>query len=149
MMQLLHKGVSPGKTSIMFLPLLNMDPNNNTCIYSTLRYVIDHADRHNVDPVITFDQPLWWKAKLIMNTKPAQSEMKHLVLRLGPFHMLMSFLGSIGHLMAGSGIEEILELLLAKGSVGHALSGKAYARAIRAHFIIALALNSILFGDIL
>jgi hypothetical protein len=39
--------------------------------------------------------------------------------------------------------------LLAKGSVGHALSGKAYARAIRAHFIIALALNSLLFGDIL
>ncbi len=39
--------------------------------------------------------------------------------------------------------------MLAKGSDGHALSGKAYARAIRAHFIIALALNSLLFGDIL
>jgi len=108
MIQLLHKGVFPGKSSMMFLPLLNMEPTNNTCIYSTLRYAVDHASRHEVDPVVTFDQPLWWKAKLILNTNPAKSEMSNLVLRLGGFHTIMSYLGSIGYLMDGSGIEEIL-----------------------------------------
>ena len=54
----------------------------------------------------------------------------NVVCRLGGFHTLMSFLGSIGSLMAGSGMEEMLEICYASNVVPHLLSGKAIARAL-------------------
>ena len=56
----------------------------------------------------------------------------------------MSFLGCIGHLMAGSGLQELLELVYAKKAVIHMLSGKAVSRAIRGHFLVDGALNAML-----
>lgn len=41
--------------------------------------------------------------------------------------------------MAGSGIENVLELVYAKNVVPHILSGKAVARAIRGHFLVDAA----------
>ena len=58
-MQLISDGDHPGKSSIMFLPMIDMNPSNMTCINSTLHFVSDHARRHDVVPVVTFDQPLW------------------------------------------------------------------------------------------
>ena len=49
--------------------------------------------------------------------------------------------------MAGSGIEEVLELVYAKNAVPHILSGKAVARAIRGHFLVDAALNAMLVSD--
>ena len=43
--------------------------------------------------------------------------------------MMMSFLGSIGCLMSGSGLSEALETVYGSNSVLHMLSGKAVARA--------------------
>ena len=42
----------------------------------------------------------------------------------------MSFLGCIGHLMAGSGLRQLLELIYALNTVVHMLVGKAIARAV-------------------
>ena len=57
----------------------------------------------------------------------------------------MSFLGCIGHIVKGSGIEEILELVYAKNVVPHILSGKVtVARAIRGHRSVDAALNALL-----
>ncbi len=50
--------------------------------------------------------------------------------------MQMSFLGSIGHLMAGSGLQELLEIVYAANSVKHMLTGKAISRAIRGHLLV-------------
>ena len=55
---------------------------------------------------------------------------------MGGFHLLMSFLGSVGHVMSGTGIENMLEELYASNVTQHILSGKAYARALRGHFLI-------------
>jgi len=46
--------------------------------------------------------------------------------------------------MRGSGIEEVLLLLYREHTIEHTLSGKAYARAIRAHFLIQSALVQLL-----
>ena len=59
----------------------------------------------------------------------------------------MSFLGAIGYLMAGSGLQEIMELVYAPNAVVHILSGKAYARAVRAHLLVDAALNALLLAD--
>ena len=104
MMQLVHHGSHPGKSSVLFLPMINMNPSDITCIYSTLKFIEDHAHRHDVTPIVTFDQPLWWKALMIIVSEPDGSGLRNIVLRLGRFHTEMSFLGSIGHLMAGSGL---------------------------------------------
>ena len=69
------------------------------------------------------------------------------MLCLGGFHTEMSFLGSIGHLMAGSGLQELFELIYAPNAVVHMLAGKAIAHAVRAHLTVESALNALLLSD--
>ena len=142
-MQLVHKGVHPGKSSVMFLPMIDMNPSDITCVYSTLLYVASHAKTHNVTPILTFDQPLWLKAVEIQESVEA-SEVENIVLKLGGFHAEMSFLGAIGHIMGGSGLQEVLECIYASNTVGHMLSGKAVMRAIRGHLLVSGVLNAML-----
>jgi hypothetical protein len=63
--------------------------------------------------VITFDQPLFWKAKVIVDSEPSRSSLKEVVFRLGGLHTQMNFLGSIGDLMSGTGLAEVLETVYA------------------------------------
>ena len=58
--------------------------------------------------------------------------------------MQMSFLGSIRHLMAGSGLQELLEVVFAVNAARHMLTGKAISRAVRGHMLVDAALNTIL-----
>ena len=59
----------------------------------------------------------------------------------------MSFLGSIGHLMKGSGLEDALELIY--GNVPSLLSGKAFSRSLRGHFLTESALSNMLISSIM
>ena len=88
-------------------------------------------------PVITFYQPLWLKSMEVV-----QAKLLMVVLILGSFHLMMSFIGSIGHLMKRSGISETLETVYGPNAVEHILSGKAVSRALRGHFLISSALHS-------
>ena len=133
----------------MFLPIIDINSSDTTCIYSTLAFVIEHARRHDVSPIITFDQPLWWKALMVIRSEPLVSDLRRIVLRLSGFHAEMSFLGCIGHVMASSGLQELLELIYAPNAVVHVLSGKAIARGVRAHFIVDAALNTMMLTDVL
>ena len=67
----------------------------------------------------------------------SDSHLQSLVLRLGNFHTQMSFLGCIGHLMGGTGLQEAFELVYAENAVVYILNGKAYSRAVRAHLMDA------------
>ena len=67
----------------------------------------------------------------------------NVVVRLGGFHQLMSFLGSIGFLMDGSGLRDTLETVYAPLTVGHMFTGKAYARALRGHLLASSAMISL------
>lgn len=60
----------------------------------------------------------------------------------------MSFLGSIGMLMKGSGLEDLFGEVYAENSVIHMFTGKAIARATRAHILAESALMSLLFEKI-
>ena len=146
MMQILHHGQHPGKASVMFLPMIDLDPGDTSCIYSTLHFVTAQAKRYDVTPVLTFDQPLYWKAIMIIRSQPDDSDMC-MVLRLGGFHMQMSSLGSIRHLMADSGLHKLLEIAYASNTVSHMLTGKAVSREVRGHLLVDAALNTILVAD--
>ncbi len=59
----------------------------------------------------------------------------------------MSFLGSIGHLMGGSGLHEFLYFVYAKNSICHMLSGKSINKTVYEHLPIDAALSTILIVD--
>ena len=82
-------------------------------------FVCRQAKFYGVTPIVTFDQLLYWKYLIIKASEPVGSCIKSVVLKLGGFHLQMSFLGSIGHLMAGSGLQELLETVYAGNSVKH------------------------------
>jgi hypothetical protein len=52
-------------SNITFLPMIDLNPSDMSCLYSTLKFVSKEASHHNRTPVITFDQPLYWKALII------------------------------------------------------------------------------------
>ena len=60
----------------------------------------------------------------------------------------MNFLGCIGHLIAASGLQNLLELIYASNAVVHMLTGKAIAQAVRGHLIVNAALNALLLAKI-
>ena len=135
-MQTFRKGEYPGKSEVNLLPIINLNPSDKSCAYSTLLFVIEESKKANCGtPCITFDQPLWLKAIEISTEKSL-----NIVCRLGGFHTLMSFLGSTGTVMKGSGLQECLQLVYGENAVTHILSGKAVSRAIRAHFLLQSAL---------
>ena len=108
-------------------------------------YVIQKASKLDIPtPCITFDQPLWVKAVEIV-----QSENLPIVVRLGSFHTLGSFVGSIGMSMEGSGLEEAFGEIYAGNVVPHMLSGKAYTRALRCHFLVHAALMYKIYQEVI
>ena len=58
--------------------------------------------------------------------------------------MEMSFLGCIGHLMAGSDLKELLEVIYASNAVDNMLTGKPISRAVRGLMLVDAALNTML-----
>ena len=49
---------------------------------NTLKFVTSQALKYDVTPVLTFDQPLYWKALTINRSQPVHSDLKHIVIRL-------------------------------------------------------------------
>lgn len=94
--------------------------------------------------VVTFDQPLFAKAIEMVASADPNDPISKIFVRLGGFHLLMSFMGCIGYIMGGSGLEEALEIIYAKNSIVHIMSGHAYERAIRAHFLVHVVLTKLL-----
>jgi len=93
-------------STITFLPIIDLNPSDETCIYSTLLFVIAQAKKlYNIRSA-TLDQTLG----IIF------SENLPIVCRLGVFHTLMSFLGSIGKVMSRSGIEDLFSEVYAENS---------------------------------
>lgn len=110
-----------------------------------LNYIIDCSVTLGIEqPCIIFDQPLWLKTVEVCLAKGL-----NIVCRLGPFHMLMSYLGSLGSVMSGSGLSEALQTCFASNSVLHMMSGKAVSRAIRGHIMVESVLTTLLLQTIL
>ena len=68
------------------------------------------------------------------------------IVNLGPFHIMCSYMGALGKMLTGSGFEEIvLEAgICASGSINQVMSGKHYNRAIRVHLLMLDSLQRLL-----
>jgi hypothetical protein len=141
-MQHVCRGENTLPAHITFLPIIDLSPSDEHCIYSTLCFIEKQAAKLNiVNPCVTFDAPLWLRAQEILH---ASGLGRTVVCRLGGFHTMMSFLGSLGTLMAGSGLQEAMEVCYGPNAVIHMMSGKAVSRSIRAHFMVDSVLGRLL-----
>lgn len=137
------------KTKIKHLPLIDAAPSNYGTIKTSLRQAVAKTKQCSQKIcVFTADQPIYWKARDIVASADPSSDLRNVVVRLGGFHLLMSFLGAVGYIMSGSGIEEVLQIIYAANCVDKLLSGHAYSRAIRAHFLVAVSLGKIIMNEI-
>ena len=149
MMHTIHRGNEhPGQSSVVYLPMIDMYSGDKTCILSTLEYLCKLALKYNLSPIITFDQPLYWKAAEIINDAPENSILKRIVLLLGCFHTFMNLLGAIGTLMQGTGLKDILETVYGENAVLHMLTGKSVQRAFRGHLLVDKCLNRMIITDV-
>ena len=131
MQELLKSKTSTQKSTITFSLIIDLNPNDESCIYSTLLFVIEQAKTMCVPvPCVNFDQPLWLKACGIIEEAGLD-----IAARLGGFHTLMSYLGAIGKVIKGSGIEKLFNKVYSENTVQQIIYGKAVSRALRAHLL--------------
>lgn len=153
-------------SKIIPLPFVNNKPDDYNTVFTILAQAavehklreekaqpVDQTDPYNKMDVcfVTFDAPLYLKARYILSCVDSNDDpfgLSNIIARLGGFHLLMSFLGSIGFIMDGSGLKEAFSVIYAENSAEKALAGHAYSRAIRGHFLIHIALANIIFDSI-
>ena len=98
-------GQSLGKSVVTMLPVINLSVTNMIALHSLLFLEVEHRKNNKLPtPSIAFDQTLHVRAcETIMRNKTKSFA------RLGCFHQLRRFLGSIGSLMEKSGVKRALE----------------------------------------
>ncbi|KAG5865826.1 hypothetical protein JTB14_002984 [Gonioctena quinquepunctata] len=69
--------------------------------------------------------------------------LKYVVLRLGGFHQLISYSGSVCYPMDGSGWRNLINTRYAINSIEKMMTGHDYYRAVRAHILAHTALMKI------
>ena len=122
-------------THILALPFISLNPGNPSTICTALLHAVEGTKSQNqTHCVVTFDQPLYMKAVKIVGAVGEESQ--------------LSFMGAIGTIMRGSGLEEVWATIYSEISVRHMLSGHSYYRALRAHFLTQAALTRILLDDV-
>ena len=124
--------VQPHTTSC-FTPLMDMTPSDPTTIFTAMveaERLTKAAGQQIV--VFTTDQQLY---KVAVNvTWVYRDRFADFVPRLGGMHFLMSFVSSIGTLMAESGLEDVLKSSF--GGVSAMLNGKKFPHNVRALRIV-------------
>ena len=134
-----HKVV---KDNVGYLPIINAPATNMFTVYEVLTKSLQIKDTLNLQTiVIVFDQALYAKAT---ETKWKHKEQfKDLVLRMGVFHTICTFLLVIGKRFQEAGLRDVIieSGVIAEGSVSGVLEGRTYNRAIRCHKLMFEALN--------
>ncbi|GBM73981.1 hypothetical protein AVEN_121792-1 [Araneus ventricosus] len=74
---------------ILFLPFIPQPASVYNTIHTTLLCALENAKRYGHDVfIVTFDQPLYAKAREILAAAPEGSDLSKIVIRLGGFHLL-------------------------------------------------------------
>lgn len=142
-MEILNTTKEYSESEIVPLPFINNPPSQYETIYTSLLEAVENSKLNgHKSTIVTFDQPLYHKAKDI-TTSSNDPRLESVVIRLGGFHLLMSYMGSIGYMMNGSGLKELWSTVYAPSSVDKMLIGHSYSRAVRAHTLTQLSLGKI------
>lgn len=134
---------------ILCLPFVNLPPSSHDAVFTVLKFAADEIQKtEQTICFVTFDQPLYSKARAITGSSNAcNRDLSNVVVRLGGFHLLMSFMGAIGNIMMGSGLKEVWSVIYAPNVAEKMTSGHNYSRALRGHLIVHLAVVVIILRE--
>ena len=87
-----------------------------------------------------FDQALYAKATEILWKD--EEKTRSIILRMGTFHTLFNFMGTIGKRFKDAGLRDLAveSRIITEGSIDATLQGRKYNRAIRPHKLMFEAL---------
>ena len=91
--------------------------------------------------LVTFDQPLYVKVVEIIISS---HDLPNILVHLGGFHFLISYMGSLGFIRAGNGLDSMWQTVYAPNSIQNTLTEHAYSWALRAHILSSAAISSAL-----
>ena len=123
-------------SEITFKPLIYSNPNDYSTLYTAILRCLEEAGGGHA--IRTADLPIYLKCVDLVESMDLP-----VLMRLGMFHTLKSFLGSIGYIMSGSGYEELLTVIFTDTTdVTNILNGSAYYKSLRGLFLVDFALMS-------
>ena len=134
-----HRVYDP--TNIGYCQLIAVPPTDFNTVYTVLARAESMFQRLRQQVVIlTRDEALYSKAQIIKWRNP--QDIRNVFNRLGGFHRAKDFMGIIGTIMKGVGLEDILNEgnIYGVSAVAKILEGKSYNRRIRAHKVTYEAL---------
>ena len=106
-MEQVTSGQSFTRSNVLMLPFINSQPSDYNTILTSLLIASDKCKSHNQKTCfVTFDQPLYVKARDIVQSGQ-EPDLNNVVVRLGGFHLLMSFMEAIGTIMNGNGLKPV------------------------------------------
>lgn len=130
------------KTNIGYGPFVPESPTSPSVVLNSLEYFISASNLLNQQfTIVTADQAIYEIILALKSKYPLKLE--RVIARMGGFHIIMNFLGAIGHLMSGSGIEELLVSgrILVEGTAKKVISGgKDYYQMVRCHSLVYAAI---------
>lgn len=133
------------KSTVDYMVPIHKPITENATVQQVLRLCQQATKDVNQEvTIITFDLAVVMKAYSIIWQNP--EEFQNILVRIGVFHTICSYLGVLGKMMSGSGFEDIIieAGICASGSIDQVLRGKHYNRAMRVHKLMYEALEHIL-----
>ncbi|XP_067931037.1 uncharacterized protein [Watersipora subatra] len=138
------------KSQIHYLPVIEAPATEMSTICHVLERSLNICKELEIpNIVVVFDQAIYAKAQQVRWKNETMKS--RLVVRLGEFHTMMTFMGVIGKRFQLSGLEDILieSGVVAPGSIKGVSSGHMYNRAIRSHKLLFEALGRLQLANFL
>ena len=105
---------------------VNHDSIHPDTLYPALSFIQNAAVKYKLGVVpVMFDQPIYITCIKAVDIVAPSPDLTNIFIRLGGFHLVMSYLGSIGYIMGDSGLRNLWETAYAHNSVNHMLTGHA------------------------
>lgn len=138
---LVRSEIDVSQDNIGYLPTIDAPATNMSTVFEVLRQSVKIKESLKLKSiVVVFDQALYAKAADI---KWKHSErFESIVLRMGVFHTIATFLGILGKRFQDAGLRDICieSGVVTEGSVTGVLEGRRYNRAVRLHKLMYEAL---------
>ena len=122
------------KDNIGYLPTINPPATAMSTIYEMLCQSLKIKDQLGLESIVLVcDQAIY--AKAVEVAWANDSKFKSIIIRLGAFHTICTFLAVIGKRFADAGLRDIAieSGVIAEGSTKGVFQGKQYNRAVRFH----------------
>jgi len=128
---------STSQTLIGYGPFFPESPTKPDVVEASVEYCITVTQALGQQHcVLTCDQAIYEINLGLQKKKP--DKYKHLILRMGGFHIASNFLGALGKLFKSSGIETLVveAKVFLGGTMNKLMAGKDYYKMVRCHTLV-------------